>query len=336
MQSRWLVILLMLVLSNCAGHRLPTPLARIAKASVPSFEHVFVVVEENENYGEVIGNTKDMPYLNALASHYGLATNYYANTHPSINNYFFLTAGRSGTTRPWIRDLSDEYPREVGGENIASVLSANGKTWKSYAEDIPQRGYIGDDRFPYVKRHNPFAYFTSVRHKSAPGEASQRDNVVRFEEFERDLERDSLPNYSFIVPNLFHDGHHDSVTQHMAPCGDRRALQEVDTWLKKKMGPLIASATFQRSGLLIIVFDEACEGGRKADWTFDPKQPGIRGGGRVAAVLVSPRIPSGTKSDVLYHHESVLRLSLRTLGVEDLPGAAASSPDMNDFFPQQR
>jgi acid phosphatase len=55
------------------------------------FEHVFVVVEENQNYDEVIGNTKDLPYLNTLASKYGVATNYYANAHPSINNYFYLT-----------------------------------------------------------------------------------------------------------------------------------------------------------------------------------------------------------------------------------------------------
>src|SRR5437899_195099 len=136
------ILLVSIALSSCAIHRLPKPVALIVRAPVPSFKHVFVVVEENQNYADVAGNTKDMPYLNTLAAQYGLATNYYANTHPSINNYFFLTAGRSGTTRPWIRDLSDEYPREVGGENIASVLSANGKAWKSYAEDIPHRAYI--------------------------------------------------------------------------------------------------------------------------------------------------------------------------------------------------
>jgi len=127
------------------------------------FEHVFVIVEENENYDEVIGNTKDMPYLNGLAAKYSVATNYYANTHPSINNYFYLTAGRSGTRSPWVGHLADKFPGEVAGDNIASVLTANGKTWKSYAESIPGAGYLGPDHFPYVKRHNPFAYFESVR-----------------------------------------------------------------------------------------------------------------------------------------------------------------------------
>lgn len=327
MRNRFPALLLALMLSACHGHHVPTPVARIARARIPSFEHVFVVVEENENYADVIGNTKDMPYLNMLAARYGLATSYYANTHPSINNYFFLTAGRMGTSRPWIRDLSDLYPFDVEGENVASILDENGKTWKSYAENIPHAGYIGDDRLPYVKRHNPFAYFDSVR-----GKVPQRENIVPFDKFNDDWQNDTLPNYSFIVPNLYNDGHDDPVTHNMAPCGDHRALRNIDTWLKDNMNPVIESATFQRSGLLIIVFDEACEYGPTADWRLDPKKPELKGGGKVAAVIVSSRTKPGTTSDQLYHHESVLRLSLRALGVEQLPGLAATTPDMNVFF----
>jgi hypothetical protein len=40
-----------------------------------------MVVEENHNYSEVIRNSA-MPYLNSLASQYGLATQYFANTIP--------------------------------------------------------------------------------------------------------------------------------------------------------------------------------------------------------------------------------------------------------------
>ncbi len=67
------VLLLGLVLSGCHVHRLPKPLAEIARAPLPAFKHVFVVVEENENYADVIGNTRDMPYLNTLAAKFGLA-----------------------------------------------------------------------------------------------------------------------------------------------------------------------------------------------------------------------------------------------------------------------
>jgi hypothetical protein len=61
--------------------------------SVPQFGHVVVVLEENHSYSEVVGNSA-MPYLNSLASQYGLATEYFANTHPSIGNYFMLTTGQ--------------------------------------------------------------------------------------------------------------------------------------------------------------------------------------------------------------------------------------------------
>ncbi len=47
------------------------------------FGHVLLVVEENHNYASVVGSSS-MPYLNSLINQFGLATQYYANTHPSI------------------------------------------------------------------------------------------------------------------------------------------------------------------------------------------------------------------------------------------------------------
>jgi hypothetical protein len=58
-----------------------------------AFNHIVVVIEENHNYNQVIGNAS-MPYFNSLANNYGVATQYYANTHPSIGNYFMLTTGQ--------------------------------------------------------------------------------------------------------------------------------------------------------------------------------------------------------------------------------------------------
>lgn len=305
-----------------------------APVEMAHFEHVFVVVEENESYDEVIGNTKDLPYLNSLAAKYGLATNYFANTHPSLNNYFYLTAGRRGTRAPWVGGSADLFPGEVAGENIASVLAANGKTWRAYAEGLPRAAYIGPDRIPYVKRHNPFAYFENVRQgRVVPGQDSPANNIVPFDpDFAADLKNDTLPNYSFIVPNLYNDGHSDPVTGHNAVCGDHRPLQNIDGWLNTNIEPLIQSDSFKRSGLLVIVFDEACEAGPKADWRFDPQHPGIKGGGHIPALIISSRTPAGTTRDGLYHHESILRLSLRALGVEQFPGLAKEAPDMDGFF----
>jgi phosphatidylinositol-3-phosphatase len=122
--------------------------------SVPQFGHVVVVLEEKRSYSEVIGNSA-MPNLNSLASQYGLATQYFANTHPSIGNYFMLTTGQLVTN-------DDAFAGTVGVDNVVRKLIAAGKTWKSYAESIPSTGYTGGDSYPYAKRHNPFSYFTDV------------------------------------------------------------------------------------------------------------------------------------------------------------------------------
>jgi len=68
------------------------------------------VVEENHSYWQVIGNSA-MPYLNSLASQYGLATRYYANVHPSIGNYFMLTDGQ-------IETVNDAFSGTVSHDNI--------------------------------------------------------------------------------------------------------------------------------------------------------------------------------------------------------------------------
>src|SRR5215469_9274303 len=65
--------------------------------SIPVVAHVFLLVEENHAYENVIGNTA-MPYTNSLATRYALATKYYADRHNSLPNYFVLTAGELVTT----------------------------------------------------------------------------------------------------------------------------------------------------------------------------------------------------------------------------------------------
>ena len=90
-------------------------------AQVPTSQHVVVVVEENHNYSQVIG-TGAMPYLNSLANQYGLATQYYANTHPSIGNYFMMTTGQIITN-------NDNYNLIVTADNLVRHLLSAGKTY---------------------------------------------------------------------------------------------------------------------------------------------------------------------------------------------------------------
>jgi acid phosphatase len=301
------------------------------KSKVPVFKNVVIVVEENQSFEDVIRKDSKMPYLNDLAARGGLAHRYYANTHPSINNYFILTAGRRGTTLPY--GLADTFGGIVSGDNVASILTRHDKSWKAYAENLPRMGYVGDGGDPqglYVKRHNPFAYLKSVVDPASG--LSQRENIVPFKQFAADLKDNKLPNYSFVVPNLVNDAHDNPKTRRLARCGDEESLQVADDWLKKNIKPLLDSESFQEDGLLIIVFDEACDTGSKKDGSLGPKQSG-GGGGHIAGVLVGAHLPeTGCVSDTIFHHESILRLSLRALGVEEFPGAAATAPDLGEFF----
>src|SRR5438046_10590196 len=105
------------------------------RGPVPWPSHVVVVVEENTDYGSVIGSSS-MPYLNGLANQYALATQYYANTHPSIGNYFVMTTGQIITN-------DDGFGGTVSQDNIVRRLVAGGKTWKSYAEGLRSPGVMG-------------------------------------------------------------------------------------------------------------------------------------------------------------------------------------------------
>ena len=105
-----------------------------ATATIPRFGHVAIVVEENTNYSGVTSSS--MPYLAGLMSQYGLATRYYANTHPSIGNYFMLTTGQALTNN----DSATPSSFPVSANNVVRELVAAGKTWKAYAESLPSVG----------------------------------------------------------------------------------------------------------------------------------------------------------------------------------------------------
>jgi phosphatidylinositol-3-phosphatase len=262
-------------------------------ASVPLHGHVFIIVEENTNYADIAG-TGAMPYLDTLIGRYALATQYYANTHPSIGNYFMLTVGQVVTN-------DNSFAGPITLDNVVRRLVAAGKTWKSYAEDLPQVGYTGGSVGQYVRRHNPLSYLSDVIDNPA-----QKQRLVPFTQFAADLAGDTLPNYSFIVPGLCSDAHDCPV-------------DTADAWLRSNIKPLIESARFQQDGLLIIVFDEA-----GTDSAY--------GGGQIVCVLVGAKVKPGYRSTTMYQHQSTMRLMLRALGVTDYPGAAGAAAEMEEFF----
>jgi acid phosphatase len=274
-------------------------------AQVPKSNHVVLLLEENHSYSSVIGSAS-MPYLNSLTAQNGLATQYFANTHPSIGNYFMLTTGQIVTN-------NDALNSTVTVDNLVRHLLTAGKTWKSYAESLPSVGYTGSDVYPYARHHNPLSYFSDVANSSV-----QKLNLVPFSHFAGDLANHQLPNFSFIIPNMNHDGH-DCPTGPTG-CTDAQKLATADSWLKTNIAPLLSNPAFQQDGILIIVFDESVD------------TDTAHGGGHIAAIVIGPGVKKGAKSAALYQHQNVLRTVLDGLGISAYPGAAATAANMGDLF----
>jgi acid phosphatase len=262
-----------------------------------------LVVEENQAFEDVIGSSA-MPYLNSLVQGGALATQYYANAHPSISNYFQLTTGSMQT-------LDNNFPGPVSADNLAHELIAAGKSWKTYAEDLPSPGYLGGDVAHYIKHHNPFAYFSDV--VSNPAQAA---NIVPFTQFAADLGAGALPVFSIVIPSAIDDGH-DCPT--VSPCTMNDVLTQADNWLKSNIAPLLSNAQFQRNGLLLITFDES-------------KITDLRnGGGRVALIAAGPKARAGAQSTTFYQHENTLRTICDELNLSTCPGAAANARPETDL-----
>lgn len=288
-----------LVLQTACGGGVPHGTGKI-----PVVAHVFVLVEENHSYGSVIGNSA-MPYTNSLAQKYALATQYFADRHNSLPNYFMLTVGDLVTT-------NDLFTGTVSQDNVVRALTSAGKSWKVYAESLPQPGFTVAANAPYARDHNPFTYFSDVLNSS-----SQTANIVPFTQLATDLQNGTLPDYAMIVPDLSNDGH--DCPGEAGNCTDTQKLSNIDDWVKNNVGPLINSSAFQNS-VLIYTWDEG-------DVNDIANQ-----GGHVATILVSPKVRAGLQSKTMYQHQSALKLSMQLLGVSDFPGAAASATDMAEFF----
>jgi phosphatidylinositol-3-phosphatase len=311
---RTAVFILAMALAGCGGRTTfsgaipapsPSPGPSPTPASaIPVVSHVALVVLENHGASQVIGSPF-MPFLNSLAAQNSVAMNYFADAHDSIGNYFMLTTGQLEST-------DDHFSGTINDDNIVRALTGAGKSWKAYMESLPAQGYTGNDVPPYVKQHNPFVFLSDVLSSSA-----QANQIVPLTQLSADLAASALPSFSFIVPNLDDDAH--DCPGGGLNCQDSDKLAAADAWLQANIQPLISSAAFANS-VLIITWDE----GAATDVAH--------GGGQVATVVLGAHVRRQFQSVTFFQHQSTLGLILDLLGVADHPGLSASAPSMIEFF----
>jgi len=186
-----------------------------------TLQHVVWVVFENKAYDSIIGSAS-APYINSLAQQCGLATNFFAETHPSLPNYIAMTSGST-------QGIIDDNPPALHPLTVPSIFSQLGSDWRALDESMPSN-CLPTDLGLYAVRHNPAAYYTNIDCATLDVPlASPPDLSARF---------------TFVTPNLCND-------MHDCP----RATG--DAWLSTFMQDVIASPQYQAGGTAVfITFDE--------------------------------------------------------------------------------
>jgi hypothetical protein len=266
-----------------SGFAAPTP-AIAGSREVGSWPaHVFLVVMENHEYGDVLGNPQ-APFLNQLAAGGLVAQQYYALTHPSLPNYLALLGGDTfGITS----DCTDCF---VSAPSLPDQLEAAGLTWQSYQEDLPAPCFLGASAGNYALKHDPFLYFRSIRDN--PGRCRR---VVPLPQLSADLRQGTVPNFAWITPSLVNDMHSGTIAG-------------ADRWLARVVPAIEDSAAWRAGGLLIVVWDEgtsnaACCG---ANGTQGAPAGGAAQGGHVPLLVVSSSGVTG-QFDMPANHYVLLR-----------------------------
>ncbi|MDE1939354.1 MAG: phosphoesterase [Alphaproteobacteria bacterium] len=336
-------VLLCAILATVAGAQ--------ARPAMPRYDHIFVVIDENKSADAIIGN-KAAPEINSLAKVYGLATRYYAVSHPSEPNYVALIGGdtfgiadddayycKPKTNRPGCGQSG--YPtyvdHTIDAPNLAQQLDGLGISWKGYFESLPQPGSpayiwptpkqpVNGVAYPlYAVKHNGFMNFKSVQ-----DDPRRAQKIVGFDALYRDIAAGTLPHFAYIVPNLCNDMH--GVYGHDAPsdCSDTDGLiTSGDQAIKQIVDKIMHSAAWLEAGnaAIVITFDESDDDRPDIRATgccgSGAHEPGSPGGGWVATIVATNHGPRHLIDATPYNHYSLLRTIEAGLGIHRFVGHAA-------------
>ena len=278
------------VVGACARKTPPPPTRQPGALASPAhqFDHVIVVVLENEDAARVDA----VPAMDSLARRGTALRNYNAVAHPSYPNYLALISGhtfidsdrrvRHDPEAYRALDIGDAQLR-IDAPTIVDRLEVRALSWDVFAEDYPELG-VAPSRCDfrrqlglYARKHLPFLSFESFH--THPEQCVHVRNLRWFRP-------DSLASYTYIEPNLVHDGHN-------AP------LDSAVTWLGRFLEPLLADSALMRNTLIVVTFDEASN-------SLTSNLFGS-GSNRIYTVLLGGMVQPGMSSDVAYSHYSLLR-----------------------------
>ena len=311
--------------------------------AVPRFTHLFVIVEENKSFEQVM-DRKNAPHLSRLAREYGTASSFYGEVHPSEANYVALLGGDTFGIhdddafycKPRVADRScagsgvaGYANHTVASRHLGIQLEEQGLSWKGYYGDLPEPGSfavvagrmrVGGTSFPaslYASKHSGFLNFASVQ-----ADPKRPEKIVGFDQLDHDLADDRLPNFALIVPNQCDEMHgligpgvpkdcNIVSTVGLIRRGDRvlgalvARLQKTKAWLGSE------------NTAIVITFDEGSGGSREGCCAVTPNAPSNYGGGRIPTVVITNHGPRGVTDPTPYNHYSMLRTFEDAFGIKE-------------------
>ncbi len=243
----WLVAVM--CVAGCGGDDSGAATTSSPAQTAGQLSHLFLIVMENHATSDIIGNTADAPFINQLANQYGVATNYFGVTHPSLPNYLALfsgdfqgiwddcKAGQDVTCAPeeFVANSGDatstaaltpaqvtsatNQPHWFDTQNLVDQLETHHLTWKAYMQSMPA-GFTGEyspvdtaDGEPVPRK------LYAQKHNPFMYFSDIRDNparmqlIVPFTQFAQDItSATTVPNFVWISPDQCNDMHGLSAT----------------------------------------------------------------------------------------------------------------------------
>lgn len=333
-----------------------------AQTAMPRYDHIFVIVEENKGFDQIMGHPEWTPEIHRLAAEYGLATQFYAEVHSSEGNYVAMLGGDTFGIHdddafyckpgPKIVFCDDsEKPNyadhDVTARSLMDQLSEKGLTWKSYTEDIPSAGSLvprwptrdypldGQPYELYAAKHNGFVSFKSVNTRP---HAELMTHLVGFRQLDADLASGDVPNYAHIVPNQCNEMHGMGAGNGPnvpADCNARTNLPGLirrgDAELGMLVRKIMASSVWSAAGntAIVITFDENNAEERKTGpqgcCGYDPNSIANFGGGHIPTLVITNHGPRHIADPTPYNHYSLLRTTEAAFGINEYLGHAADT-----------
>jgi phosphatidylinositol-3-phosphatase len=207
------------------GAPLPVPPA----ATAPAFDHIFVVVEENMDESQVIGNPQAPFFNRVLVDGNFRQANYFGLAHGSLPDYLALVSASeqrqvigdppSDCTPGWNQPSPGCAITGAWPSNLADSIETSGRSWRGYFQGMGWPCRWQSNSPVYDVTHNPFVYFKTVEGGSAVSSSRCQNNDVDLSGDSRhslaaDLRsQTTTPNFVFIAPDNSHNMHDGNVAQ---------------------------------------------------------------------------------------------------------------------------